>query len=169
MQAIDEENLVADWITRHGLRVERFTKDERRSGKTPDFRVYRGADLVAYAEVKSTRDDRLDDALKTAAPGEIVGGVMSDSVFNRLARHIVTAAGQFDAVNPNRSVPNILAYVNHDEASGPHDLASTLTGNFYAEGGSVHPIHKSVSEGETPTDIGKRLRGIDLSWLRDWR
>jgi hypothetical protein len=41
MQAINEENLVADWLTTHGLRVERYGKDERRSGKTPDFRVSR--------------------------------------------------------------------------------------------------------------------------------
>ena len=36
------ETLAADLLRRRGLRPERFTKAERRSGKTPDFRVFQG-------------------------------------------------------------------------------------------------------------------------------
>jgi hypothetical protein len=108
--------------------------------------------------VKSPRDDRLDRALDNCPPGTIVGGESKDSTFNRIARQIETASGQFDAVNSNRAVPNVLALVNLDDMSDVRDLDSVLTGNFYAESGEVHPIYKNVSEGKI-----RRLKGrIDM-------
>jgi hypothetical protein len=106
-----------------------------------------GARLFAYCEVKSPRDEWLDGQVDKAEPGEIVGGLRSDPVFHRLSKMIEKAAKQFDSVNPGRSVPNILAIVNHDDSSHLGDLIETLTGMFHAENGTRHPTMKHVSEG----------------------
>ncbi len=138
------EEIFQSW----GLTPQRFTKAKIRAGRTPDYRVLRGNDLVAYCEVKSPRDDWLDEQLEEAAPGEIVGGLRNDPVFNRLSRMIEKAASQFDAVNASRDVPNILFLVNHDDVSNYGDLRETLTGMFFTDDGERHPTLKHVSEGK---------------------
>lgn len=141
-----------------GLTVERFSKEKRKIDKTPDFKVMRDKELVAYCEVKSPRDDWLIEQLDDAEPGETVGGARHDPIFNRLARLIEKAASQFDAVNPEREVPNIVFLVNHDVASHAGDLYETLTGLFPASDGSRHATMKKVSEGAIE---GAKLR-VDL-------
>ncbi len=153
-----EESLVATLLQDHGLQPLRFSKREMRAGKTPDFRILRGSDLFAYCEVKSPRDEWLDEQLHEAEPGTIVGSVRNDPIFNRLSKMIKNAAKQFDAVNSDRTVPNILAIVNHDDSSYPGDLIETLTGMFHAEDGSRHPTLQRVSEGR----IGEAKYRIDL-------
>lgn len=140
-------SLVAAKLEAHTLQALRFPKEQPRVGKTPDFRVMDGGDLFAYYEVKSPRDEWLDGQIDQAEPGEIVGGLRSDPVFNRLSKMVEKAAEQFDAVNPDRSVPNILAIVNHDDASHPGDLIEMLTGMFKADNGTRHPTMRHVSEG----------------------
>ena len=51
---------------------------ETLAGRTPDLRVRRGRALVAYCEVKSPRDDWLDEQLGETAAFELVGGTRSD-------------------------------------------------------------------------------------------
>lgn len=158
----DEEadlDLVAQLVfAGQGLVLERFSHAETVTGRTPDFRVYRAGELVAYCEVKSPRDDWLDDRLARARPFEIVGGGRNDPTFNRLARHIEKAASQFDAVNPGRDFLNILAFVNHDDDSGFNDLVETVTGYFHTESGSKIPTMMHISEGR----IGQAKRSVDL-------
>src|SRR5574341_301249 len=75
MPSLEDEDLVLEILSDKGLRPERFSKQERRMGKTPDFRVFCGDVLVCYCEVKSIEEDTwLDKQLEAAAPGEIVGG-----------------------------------------------------------------------------------------------
>jgi hypothetical protein len=150
--------LVSAKLQGYGLQTLRFSKEEARAGKSPDFRVMDGVRLFAYCEVKSPRDEWLDNQLDQAEPGEIVGGLRSDPVFNRLSKMIEKAAEQFDAVNPHRSVPNILAIVNHDDASYADDLIETLTGMFHADNGTRHPTLRHVSEGR----IAEVKNRIDL-------
>jgi hypothetical protein len=140
-------SLVAAMLRGHDLQALPFSKEEARAGKTPDFRVMDGVRLVAYCEVKSPRDEWLDSQIDQGEPCEIVGGSRSDPVFNRLSKMIAKAAEQFDAVNPDRSVPNLLAIVNHDDASHRGDLIETLTGMFHADNGTRHPTSRNVSEG----------------------
>lgn len=94
--------------------------------------------------------------LDKAAPAEIVGGVRNDPVFNRLSKLVERSVEQFDTVNPDRIVPNILAIVNHDALSGPDDLFETLTGTFPAAGGSRPPTMMNVAEGRI-RDIKRRV------------
>jgi hypothetical protein len=145
-----------------GLTLERFERAETLAGRTPDFRVRRGRVLVAYCEVKSPRDDWLDEQLDEAAAFEIVGGARSDPTFNRIARHVAKAATQFDAVNADRLVPNILIFVNHAHASGFADLRETLTGTFFAESGEQYKTLIHIAEGR----IGEARSKIDLyGWI----
>jgi hypothetical protein len=44
------EQFASEYLSRHGLRAERFTKAEMRQGKTPDFRGFKGNDFVLYCE-----------------------------------------------------------------------------------------------------------------------
>jgi hypothetical protein len=141
-----------------GLRLSRFTQEETLAGRTPDFRVLRLDNLVAYCEVKSPRDDWLDNQLDEAPPFTIVGGGRPDPIFNRIARHVAKAETQFDAVNADRSVLNLLAFVNHDAMSHFADLRETLTGMFHAEGGERFQIMPHISE----RWIGEAKRRIDL-------
>ena len=150
----DSETRLSEFLGGYGLLTERFSKEERRAGKTPDFKVLRDSELKFYCEVKNSEKDRwLDDLLDEAESGEIVGGLRNDPVFNRLTAHIHKARKQFDAVNPRAEHPNVLAFHNEDKQAGFLDLLAVATGNFYAEDGSVHPIYKNFSEGRVKTDI----------------
>ncbi|MBI4006525.1 MAG: hypothetical protein HY356_07630 [Gammaproteobacteria bacterium] len=150
----DSETVIAEFLGEYGLSAERYSKSVRRSGRTPDYKVLRDGQLKFYCEVKNSEKDQwLDDLLDLAEPGEIVGGLRNDPVFNRLTKHIHKARGQFDAVNPREELPNVLAFHNEDKHAGFLDLLAVTTGNFFADDGSVHPIYKNFSEGRVKTDI----------------
>jgi hypothetical protein len=151
---LTDELLFAD----NNLQLERFDRAETLAGRTPDFRVRRDGELVAYCEVKSPRDDWLDEQLDSAAPGQIVGGARSDSTFNRIARHVQKAATQFEAVNDKRSVPNILVFINHADDGGFGDLQETLTGMFHTAKGERIPTMTHISNGR----LGEARLKIDL-------
>lgn len=148
------EDRVKAFLEKYQLRPERFTGAEMAAGKTPDFRVFSGSDLQLYIEVKSPEEDTwLYDKLDEAVPGEIVGGLRNDPSFNRLTAHIHKARKQFDAVNLNEVVPNVLAFYNQDQNSGFLDLLAVTTGNFFSKDGSVFPIYKNYSEGRVKKDV----------------
>jgi hypothetical protein len=127
-------------------------------GKTPDFRVRQNGILVAYCEVKAPNDPWLDDLLDDAPDLTLVGGLRPDPIPNRLARLLTKADAQFAAVNSDRALLNILAYVNHDDASHYQDLVETVTGYFHAEDGTKHPTMLHIAEGR----IGHAKRRIDV-------
>ncbi len=143
------EQFAADYLKRQSLRTERFTKHEMRVGKTPDYRVFKNADLVAYCEAKHVQyDEWLDEQLAEAQPSQLVGGSRHDPIFNRLTAHIHGAHKQFIAVNPRHDHPNILVFANSDRhCTFVGDLLGVLTGNFYGAGGVVEPIFKEYSDG----------------------
>src|SRR3954468_25021137 len=62
--------------------LTRFTDAEQRSGKTPDFRLIENGELVGLCEVKSPRDDWLDQQIEQPA-GEIVCGPSPDPTWNK--------------------------------------------------------------------------------------
>ena len=143
------EQFAVDYLARNSLRAERFSKAEMRLGKTPDFRVLRNTELVAFCEAKHIQHDNwLEEQLKDAAPLQIVGGPRPDPIPNRLTAHIHKAAQQFAAVNPKHDYPNILVMANTDEHCTFHgDLIGVLTGNFYGKDGVVEPIFEQFSNG----------------------
>jgi hypothetical protein len=167
MTSLDaSEQIAEEFWKKHGLRVERFSKDELRRSKTPDFRVFKCGELVLYCETKHIRDDEwLDRHMEKAQPLELVGGLRPDPIFNRLTDRIHEAARQFGAVNGNCEYPNVLVLANSDRLCKFADLLAVLEGNFYAEDGIVEPIYKQYSEGR----IRDEKRTIDLYvWRDDW-
>ncbi len=113
-------------------------KIPRGAGSTADLQVLQNGLLVAFCELKSPRDEWLDRSLDLANPLQIVGGMREDPIFNKIRKHANKASKQFEAVNPTRTVPNILIFVNHDNASDFGDLIETFTGLFHAADGSRH-------------------------------
>lgn len=165
MSEVDEEK-IATYFSSHGLSTTRFSKNEQQSGKTPDFRASVNGNLIAYCEVKSiVRDSWLVRLFAKAVPGKIVGGLRDDPVFNRLTDDVHTAAQQFDAVNLQCTVPNILALVNHDRNCGFLDLLAILTGNFIGTEGTI-PIYRRFSEGRIHDEKSRIHLYI---WLDDFR
>lgn len=144
----NDEQQLANLLQDKDLRVEEFTKEERCKSKTPDYRVFKGDRLAFFCEVKTVSPDEwLDQQLKVAPSGSIVGGARKDPIFNRLSNKIHEAVQQFDAVNPDLEYPNVLAFVNHDNMCGFLDLVAVTTGFFLAEGGGRYPIYLQFSEG----------------------
>lgn len=143
---------VREYFRDRGLEATRLPEADT---PTPDFRVLRNSDLVAFCEVKSPNDPWLDNLAGGAEPFRFVGGSRSDPIFNRLSRQVKKAASQFRAVNADRSILNILAIVNHDDASHIGDLLETLTGQFHAADGERIPTMPHMVErlGEDRTEI----------------
>ena len=151
---MDSEKIVKEFLENKGLRVDGFSKHERKNIKTPDFKVFTNSKLAFYCEVKNSQEDLwLDKQLNDAKPGVIVGGKRNDPIYNRFASHIHKASKQFLSVNKDHSIPNVLAFYNEDSDAGFIDILSVITGNAYCESGNVHPIFKNFSEGRLKTDI----------------
>jgi hypothetical protein len=143
--------------------VERFSKDEMREGKTPDYRVFRQAKFVAYCEAKRVQHDKwLDERLNEAQPLELVGGLRPDPTFNRLTAHIHKAAQQFTAVNPIHDYPNILVFANSERQCGYIDLYGVLTGNALSEGEVVEGLYAQYANGRVKYD--KMIVDVFVWW-----
>lgn len=167
MPSLEDEELVIKLLAAKGLRAERFTKAERRQGKTPDFRVFSDETLKFYCEVKSVEKDTwLEDQLAKAAPSAFAGGGLNDPVFSRLTDDIHKAAAQFAAVNPEGVTPNVLVFVNHYSQCDEQDLIGVVTGQFLADDGSAHRIYQKFSEGRIRDE--KHKVGL-YSWVEDGR
>jgi hypothetical protein len=167
MLSLEDEELVIKLLAEKRLRAERFSKTERRQGKTPDFRVFSGETLKFYCEVKSIENDTwLEDQLAVAAPSPFAGGGRNDPVFGRLTDDIHKAAAQFAAVNPDGATPNVLVFVNHDSRCNEQDLIGVVTGQFLADDGSAHRIYQKFSEGRIRDE--KHKVGL-YSWVEDGR
>ncbi|MFH0771142.1 MAG: hypothetical protein V1933_00800 [Candidatus Omnitrophota bacterium] len=134
MRNKNEENKVANYLKNMGLCCIRFSKEEMRQGKTPDYKVYKNKDLKFFCEVK-------------AVNAILCGG--DDPIFNKLTDDIHEAMKQFNAVNLNGNYPNVLAFINHndDEFYNFTDLRDTITGNGITDTGKNEPIYKNFSEG----------------------
>jgi len=160
------EQAAVDFLGKSGLRVQRFSKEESRHGKTPDFRVFRENEFVMFCEAKHLQcDDWLDKQSDNAAPGQIVGGVHVDPIFNRLTNHVHEAVKQFTSVNPKHEHPNTLFFVNSDRMSDVLDLIAVLDGMFRAESGVRQPIYTRYSGGQ----IEKEKFTVDLFiWWNAW-
>jgi hypothetical protein len=140
------ERFAEEYFKRHSLRPERFKKKEMRSGKTTDYRLFNGTELLAYCEAKHIQRD------------DWAGGLRPDPVFNRISNHIHEAVQQFNAVNPDRAYANILVFANSDCMCDARDLDSVITGLFRAACGEDEAIYAQYSEGR----IKKEKHMIDL-------
>jgi large subunit ribosomal protein L30 len=121
--------------------LQRFGRKEMRGRRTPDFKLFKDGKPRGYCELKSPRDDWVFKVPEDLQPGEIREEKRPDPAAHNLANHILNAAEQFDAVNPDRTVPNILVIVSHARLRGPLDLRHTLEGIQLGEDGRrVYPL-----------------------------
>jgi hypothetical protein len=113
------------------LLAEAIPKAVRR---TPDFKISRDAQLVAFCEVKSPQDiftERVNRAITSGHAGVIETGYGNDYRQARcIERAARKAASQFAVANSTHSVPNILVVVNHDAHADVEDFVQTLTGTL---------------------------------------
>jgi hypothetical protein len=131
-QQEDADHLTAEHFFRlKGLIAERIPETVI---KTPDFKVRRDAEVVAFCEVKSPQnifEERVNNAITSGRAGVIEIGYGNDYRQARcIERAAQKAAPQFDAANPSHSVPNILMVVNHDAHADVEDFVQELTGTF---------------------------------------
>jgi hypothetical protein len=139
----DDLKLAGDLIfTLNGLELNKIL---RGASHTADLQMLLNGVLVAYCELKSPRDDWLEKLLDSTKICQIVGGGREDPVFKKIRKHANKASKQFEAVNPKRTVPNILVFVNHDAGSDFGDLRETLTGLFHSADGNRHATLVDIS------------------------
>jgi hypothetical protein len=160
------EQAAADFFAKCGLYLQRFSKEEIRCGKTPDFRVFRNNEFVMFCEAKHLQcDDWLDKPSENATSGEIVDGVRADPIFNRLMNHVHEAVKRFASVNPKHEHPNTLFLANSHRVSDVLDLIAVLDGMFRVGSGVREPIYTRDSEGQ----IRKDKFTVDLFiWWNVW-
>jgi hypothetical protein len=143
----DDYVVVKRFFTRKGLVAERIPESV---SKTPDFKIKRGAEVVAFCEVKSPQDifdERLTDAILSGKGGIVETGYGNDYRQARcIERAAQKAAAQFHAANPAYDVPNILVVVNHDKYAVVDDFVQSLTGTFGGRKVAQQGIQNTISE-----------------------
>ena len=162
------ESFAERYLRSYSLDPMRFSKKEMRAKRTPDFRVNCHGSLALYCEAKHIEEDRwLHDQFQYAASGEIIGGLRdSDPIFNRLSNRIHEAVQQFNAVNVDHELPNVLVFANSERQCGFGDLRSVLTGDFYSKSGARDHIYGQFSDGR----IGEEKLLVDLIlWWDAWK
>jgi hypothetical protein len=137
--------------------LERFSKEEIAKGKNADFELIKDSKLCGYCELKSPRDDWVFESLDKSKPGEAVLKTRHSPASNNLARQIMSAAEQFDAVNPNHELPNVLVIVNHAPGRTRSDLHVTLTGVPVPGGPSLFTLKLDHQK-----EVWEAARRVDL-------
>jgi hypothetical protein len=138
-------------------------------GRTPDFKLVQDGKIRGYCELKSPRDDWVFSFPHDLKPGEHRAEVRRDMAAHNLAGHILEAAEQFDSINPEHKLPNILVIVSHARHRGPIDLRDVLEGIRLGDDGKrVFPPLADVREKEPDKQMKKQekvwkaARSIDL-------
>jgi large subunit ribosomal protein L30 len=133
--------------------LEPYSEAELRKGKTPDFKLYKDGQLCGYCELKSPRDDSI---LETPEPGD--AAIRKNLPFYRkLGSHIRHAASQFDAVNPDHGVPNIMVFVSHAPDIERRDLHATIAGLPAPDGKRIFMLSRKMQE-----QVLNAARKVDL-------
>jgi hypothetical protein len=149
--------------------LQRFSKEEMAKGKTPDFKLMKGSGLRGYCELKSPRDDWVFELPGDTKPGESVAETRPSPTSNNLARQIESAVEQFDAVNPDHKLPNVLVIANHAPGRTRSDLHVALTGIQVPDGPRLFTL-----EPDRQKQICEAARRVDLFlWIdpqtRTWQ
>ncbi len=141
--AIDGKNIV----------LERYSEEELKRGKTPDFKLYKDGQLCGYLELKSPRDDYMFEH-----PAAVDVEIRKNLPFHRkLGSHIRHAGSQFCAVNPDHSVPNIMIFVTHSSDIERRDLHATIAGLPAPDGKRIFMLSRKMQE-----QVLNAARKVDL-------
>jgi ribosomal protein L30 len=126
----------------HNIVLEPYSEAELKRGKTPDFKLLKNGKLCGFCELKSPRDDYI---FERPEAGE--AAVRKNLPFHRkLGSHIRHAGQQFDAVNPDRSLPNIMVFVTHAPDIERRDLHATVAGLPAPDGKRIFMLPRKMQE-----------------------
>jgi large subunit ribosomal protein L30 len=130
-----------------------YSDAELRKGKTPDFKLLKDGKLCGFCELKSPRDDFI---FETPEPGDFA--IRKNLPFHRkLGSHIRHAGQQFDAVNSDDSLPNIMVFVTHAPDIERRDLHATISGLPAPDGKRIFMLSRKMQE-----QVLDAARKIDL-------
>jgi ribosomal protein L30 len=135
------------------IALEPYSDATLKSGKTPDFKLFGNGKLIGFCEMKSPRDDYI---FERPEPGEFA--IRKNLPFHRkLGSHIRYAASQFDAVNRDHGLPNILVFVSHSPEIERRDLHLTVGGLPATDGKRIFMLgckmQKQVLEAARKVDL----------------
>jgi large subunit ribosomal protein L30 len=134
---------------------QRFLKKEKNK-PTPDFKILKDGVLAGYCEVKSPRDDRAFEP-QNPKPGEIFMKKRMNPAAKNLERQISDAVEQFDSVNPDHALPNVLIIANHAIGRDPANLQMLIEGVPMPDGSKVPML-----PGGRQREVRQKARRIDL-------
>lgn len=109
------EEIAADYLKQLGLTVEKLNQG---ATKVPDFQVTSSDGYCFFAEIKSIQLQGQDAA------------VLWNSLHNSFGQKIFDATLQFNAVNSQRLVPNVLIFVSDDMRINEHSLRDFFNGKI---------------------------------------
>ena len=141
-----DEHLVARFLRRQGLETE-FSPERHESGLiTPEYSVLKNGVPVGVCEVKTV-----------PAFGDSGSGG-KDTVFADFRDNLGTAATQFNLVNPDRKLVNVLGFVDHRSGLTWEDLYGLLRESMAAETRTSYQSQEDVSLGQVkagrwPVDV----------------
>lgn len=143
--------------------LHRFKKKEMRK-PTPDFKLFKDGTVQGYCEIKSPNDTWLFDFPEDLQPGELREEQRPAPAVPNLAMHIEKAAEQFNSVNPDHALPNIMVIVNHAPLRGPIDLRLALEGLELPDGRRAILVHDKNEKvpGQRQRRVWDAARTIDL-------
>jgi ribosomal protein L30 len=136
----------------NNITLESYSDAERNKGKTPDFKLFKEANLRGFCEMKSPGDDFV-----FARPEDGVAIRKNLPFYRKLGSHVRYAALQFHAVNPDRILPNILAFVTHSSEIQRRDLIATIAGLPVRDGRRVFMLGRKMQE-----QVMNAARKVDL-------
>jgi len=133
------ESIVKEYLENKGLTVSKIPESEV---KTVDFVVYSGTEPVFYLEEKTLE-------ITPPAWKEL------DPVYNAIAKDVYEARKQFDSVNPDRVMPNVLSFTNMDPKRDINYLFAALTGHVITAGGKMRRLNQPGrgKKGLVPIDL----------------
>ena len=137
----------------NGIVLEPYDKAALNRGKTPDFKLMKGGQLIGYCEVKSLFDP---EVLKD--PPEGATAVRKNLPFYRkLGQHVRGAVKQLNAENPAHDKPNVLVFVSHTPEIERKDLIATIAGLPLPDGKRLFMLGRKM-QGQ----VCEAARKIDL-------
>jgi len=133
--------------------LEPYSDADLKKGETPDFKLMKEGKLCGFCELKSPRDDFI---FETPEPGDVA--IRKNLPFHRkLGNHIRHASQQFDAVNPDHGLPNIMVFVTHAPDIERRDLHATIAGLPAPDGKRIFMLSRKMQE-----QVLSAARKIDL-------
>lgn len=139
------EFTVTKYFEKRGLNAIKISE---KNTKTPDFKFFKGDNLLFYCEEKTVEND---DFIISDGINEV-----EDKSSTKLSSRINTAIKQFEAENPDHKYPNVLAFNNEDPLVNPNDLFLAITKYTVTDTGKYFKLLNSLGR------IEEKLGTIDL-------